>query len=1451
MRISHWLTRLQNHRPTRKSSRRVPQQTTESLERRTLLTTVGILTGPTELTIFVEDGDAATVQRNQTTGNVEVLDGNGQPYTSIPSIQASQLTSLNIFADDSDNVLSVAPINVSEFSMLSSIVIEAGNGNDLITGSNDFAEMIDGGDGADTIVGAGGNDTLDGGDGDDSISGNAGQDVIIGDDGQDTIDGGTGNDNIDAGDGQDSVDGGDGDDTINAGDGLDTVNGGAGADSINGMSGADLLNGDADNDTILGGSENDTVNGGDGNDIVNGQAGNDTVNGDAGDDTGYGGGGRDVLFGGDGNDIVNGQSGDDTIFGGNGSDRGYGGSGDDAITGGEGDDTLNGHSGNDSLFGTAGADLLNGGSGNDLLQSIGATFTISPPGTITEGDSGTQVATFTVTLGEPSIRVVSVQFRTVDGEAIAGSDYTATSGQLVFLSGETTKTINVSVTGDTAGEGLETFSVELFSPQGSIVLDSTATATIADDDVQISIADATTMEGNSGTSPLAFTVSLSTPSTGTVNVDFATANGDAVGGLDYVAQSGTLTFAPGTTTQTVTVSIFGDTVGENSETFFVNLSNPVNGAIVDGQGQGTIQDDDGGPLQFSDDDLSSVVYDYGAHDHDHDHDSGGSSGETGLGFTFNDGARWTNTATDGGGLGQGDATTLTWGIVADGTTTQAGCGAPAGQTSDLIAFLDGVYNETATGPDLTTRTWFVLFQSVFDEFTSFSGITFVYEPNDDGVPISGANSGVLGVRPDIRIVGHMIPAPVIGCNFFPNHGDMALETSRGFFTNTANNSVRLRNSIGHELGHGIGLNHVIPVNQTKLMEPTISAAFDGPQEDDILAVNRGYGDRNESGTGNDTTATATSLGNLVPNASLGTTQVSIDDDSDTDVFAFTLTGSADVSIDVDPTGTIYQSGPQNGTPTTFNAEAQNDLAFEVLADDGVTILASVSATGLGQTESLLNLNLAAGDYFLRVTGTENSVQMYDISMSAVAATPPLPMLDNLSDTLDGGSGNDTLIASLGDDFVFGGTGQDSLFGGSGNDSIEGGDGNDTIDGGSGDDTIAGQGGDDVISTGSDIDTVLWNGLGNGTDTILESDGAQTLIVQGDSGVNSFNVDSNLGRLRVSEGAASITASRSTTTVNVNGGSGDDIITITSIADVNPLVLNIDGQADDDTITALDANIGDVRMFLNGGAGNDTITGSRNNDSINGNGGDDSVIGGLGNDSVDGGDGNDTLNGEAGNDTLLGNLGNDLALGGDGADSLSGGFGNDTLVGEAGNDVLSGGFGNDVLNGNSGDDLLAGGQDNDQLLGGSGDDSLNGGSGDDTLRGQSDNDLIKGGDGNDLILGDDGNDVISGGDGDDDIDAGNGDDIVTGADGNDTINGMSGDDTLLGGDGNDNQLGGSGVDSLYGEEGDDSLNGGGSIDQFNGGEGADVLVSPDAGEVDNNNLLIQVSVLEALALLNGF
>ncbi len=111
----------------------------------------------------------------------------------------------------------------------------------------------------------------------------------------------------------------------------------------------------------------------------------------------------------------------------------------------------------------------------------------------------------------------------------------------------------------------------------------------------VSIADATVTEGNAGTVAATFMVTLSAPSAQTVTVAYATADGTAVAGSDYVATSGTLTFDPGTVSQPVTVTVNGDALNEADETFFVNLGAPTNATIADGQGRGTIVNDDPAP----------------------------------------------------------------------------------------------------------------------------------------------------------------------------------------------------------------------------------------------------------------------------------------------------------------------------------------------------------------------------------------------------------------------------------------------------------------------------------------------------------------------------------------------------------------------------------------------------------------------------------------------------------------------------------------------------------------------------------------------------------------------------------------------------------------------------------------------------------------------------------------
>jgi hypothetical protein len=122
--------------------------------------------------------------------------------------------------------------------------------------------------------------------------------------------------------------------------------------------------------------------------------------------------------------------------------------------------------------------------------------------------------------------------------------------------------------------------------------------TILDDDVPVlSIQDAVAIEGDSGTTPLAFTVLLSKPSTGTITVNFITSPGTALAGSDYIHTSGTLTFAAGETVKMITVSIVGDTSIENTQSFTLSINTPTGGAVLgDSSAAGSIQDNDAPPV---------------------------------------------------------------------------------------------------------------------------------------------------------------------------------------------------------------------------------------------------------------------------------------------------------------------------------------------------------------------------------------------------------------------------------------------------------------------------------------------------------------------------------------------------------------------------------------------------------------------------------------------------------------------------------------------------------------------------------------------------------------------------------------------------------------------------------------------------------------------------------------
>ena len=217
--------------------------------------------------------------------------------------------------------------------------------------------------------------------------------------------------------------------------------------------------------------------------------------------------------------------------------------------------------------------------------------------TTTEGDAGAATATFTVTLSGISPDTVTVDYATADGTAVAPDDYSSAGGTLTFVPGETTQTVTVDVNGDALDEEDEAYTVELSNATFATIEDGTGLGTITDDDGEpsLSIDDVSVLEGNFGIVSATFDVSLSNASGRTVSVDYATANGTALAPVDYLAASGTLTFAAGQTTKQVTVLVNGDLLDEANETYFLNLTNAANATIADGQGLGTITNDDGAP----------------------------------------------------------------------------------------------------------------------------------------------------------------------------------------------------------------------------------------------------------------------------------------------------------------------------------------------------------------------------------------------------------------------------------------------------------------------------------------------------------------------------------------------------------------------------------------------------------------------------------------------------------------------------------------------------------------------------------------------------------------------------------------------------------------------------------------------------------------------------------------
>jgi hypothetical protein len=204
---------------------------------------------------------------------------------------------------------------------------------------------------------------------------------------------------------------------------------------------------------------------------------------------------------------------------------------------------------------------------------------------VAEGNAGTTTAAVVVTLANPKAhQTTTVNYATQGSTAVAGEDYVAASGTLTFAPGETSKTVAVPVIGDRIAEPYEEqFVVKLSGAQNATIAPGYGVVTIVDNEPRITIGSSEGgYNGASGTTPITFTVSLSAAYDQAVTVNYATADDTAVAGVDYVAASGTLTFAPGETTKTFTVEVIGYTTTEPYTDFVVNLSGASANAFVAG-----------------------------------------------------------------------------------------------------------------------------------------------------------------------------------------------------------------------------------------------------------------------------------------------------------------------------------------------------------------------------------------------------------------------------------------------------------------------------------------------------------------------------------------------------------------------------------------------------------------------------------------------------------------------------------------------------------------------------------------------------------------------------------------------------------------------------------------------------------------------------------------------------
>ena len=828
-----------------------------------------------------------------------------------------------------------------------------------------------------------------------------------------------------------------------------------------------------------------------------------------------------------------------------------------------------------------------------------------------------------------------------DGSASVASTFNATTGTVAFTLG------GQSVT--TTGNTIPTTALNTAASELSTVTTTTPTTTTP----SLSIASASVVEGNSGTTNLNFTVTLSAASTSAVTVAYATTGGTATSGVDYTATSGTLTIAAGQTTGTITVPVIGDTIYEANETFTLTLSNPTNATVstTAGTATGTITNDDTNALPV----ITIPTTTPSAF-------IASSTSITGISFTdADDNAGFTVTlqATGSSQLSFSNLTATSGNTVA--AQNAAGTAVAVNGTSNLITL-------TGTKADVNSVLGYLKYSTNSTIPTSESLSIKVVDPN------GGTTTSTLPIN--------------IGSSLTLTSSSDSLVGSAGddLFSGTLANF-----GTGDTLVGGTGTDKLtltaIGVGGASGTLPTLTTAATGIDVLDLTTNNAAL-------TTDAVSFSAANFGSTLTTVNFTTQNGSSAADANDTLTAATVN-----------TGTVFniQNSAGGLTLSAINGTAGTTDAFTVNLAGGVT-LGAITNTVVSANSVIDALTINSNGSSANTVSTFAPDTAIDIPITiggSAALSLILPNKDfgvvnganatgaltinaslvnaeagTIKFAVTGGSGNDSITGGITSASLTGGAGADTIIGGIAADTITGGLGADSLTGGAtgantfvfatgdspstGRDTITDLKESDIIKFGTAL-TGLTNGatLTTSSSNSIYVDTTNNRLVVGSDQINipsaianaaftySYGADSVVGTADdyLTVGAAPFTATNDGLGLLTLTGKSTATVTVT-LNDTTPSTVNGSSTLNSTNLSnvyKIDASkVTTSGILVNTGTVADSITGSPQADTI---------IGGSNTDTINGGAGADVINGGAGADTLTG---------GSGADTIAGGAGNDTI-----------------------------------------------------------------------------------------------------------------------------------------------------------------------------------------------